>query len=676
MFENPLLFIILIAVIAVVVAFYMYGYKTRYNPKLRWTFGILRFLSIFLLLLLFINPTFTNTSYKISKPTLAIVVDNTQSINYLNKNKEVIEIVELLKNNSDINSRFDVQFYTFGDALNRLDSLTFSEKQTNISKVLVSLNEIHKNEVAPTLLITDGNQTVGSDYEFTANMYKQPIFTLVVGDTIRYSDLRISQLNVNRYAYLKNEFPIEIFIDYTGNATGTTTFILQEGNTIVHQQPVSFSPENNAILLNVTLPANQVGVRKYTAEIKPIETEKNKENNKKQFAVEVIDQATNVLIVSDIVHPDIGGLVKSISSNEQRKVIVKKPTEAITILDDFQLIILYQPNANFKLVMDKIAALKLNTWIITGVHTNWNFLNSYQKSFVKKSFQQEDVQGVLNSNYGAFASEDIGFSNFPPLKSFLGDLQITVSHEVLLQQRIMGLTTENPLLATYEEGTIRSAILDGEGIWKWRASTYLKESSFQSFDNFMGSLMQYLASKKRKNRLEVHSESFYYQSANVAIKAQFFDKNYIFDDRAALNIQIKNTTTEIKKTLPLLLKNNYYEVNLNNLDAGNYSYTISVEGEAISASGSFSIIDFNVENQFINADVAKLERVSAASEGDRFYLNNVNNLISNLTKDSRFASLQKSEQKIVPLLEWKFILFLLIALLAIEWFIRKYNGLI
>jgi len=281
MFENPLLFIILIAVIAVVVAFYMYGYKTRYNPKLRWTFGILRFLSIFLLLLLFINPTFTNTSYKISKPTLAIVVDNTQSINYLNKNKEVIEIVELLKNNSDINSRFDVQFYTFGDALNRLDSLTFSEKQTNISKVLVSLNEIHKNEVAPTLLITDGNQTVGSDYEFTANMYKQPIFTLVVGDTIRYSDLRISQLNVNRYAYLKNEFPIEIFIDYTGNATGTTTFILQEGNTIVHQQPVSFSPENNAILLNVTLPANQVGVRKYTAEIKPIETEKNKENNKK-----------------------------------------------------------------------------------------------------------------------------------------------------------------------------------------------------------------------------------------------------------------------------------------------------------------------------------------------------------------------------------------------------------
>lgn len=676
MVENAQLFMLLAAVIAVALAFYMYGYKSKYNSKLKWIFGILRFFSIFILLLLFINPKFKNNKYKNIKPTLAIAIDNSQSVSYLNKNEEVLEIVELLKNNSDLNSHFDVQLYSFGDALIRLDSLTFSEKQTNISKALVLLNEIHKNEVAPILLLTDGNQTIGSDYEFTANTYKQPIFTLVAGDTIRYTDLRISQLNVNRYTYLKNEFPIEIFIDYTGNTAISSTFILQEGNTIVHQQPVSFSPENNAIILNVTLPANQVGVKQYTAEIKPIATEKNKENNKKQFAVEVIDQVTNVLIVSDIVHPDIGSLDKSISSIEQRKVTVKKPTEAIKILDDFQLIILFQPNANFKIVMDKVADLKLNTWIITGTHTNWNFLNSYQKSYVKNSFQQEDVQGFLNTNYGAFAAKDIGFSTFPPLKSSLGDLQITLAHEILLQQRIMGVTSENPLLATFEVGSTRNAILDGEGIWKWRANAYLKENSFQSFDNFIGNLVQYLASNKRKNRLEVKAESFYYQSADVAISAQFFDKNYIFENRASLNIKIKNTTTEIHNTLPMLLKNNYFEVNLNSLDAGNYVYTVSVEGVPISASGSFSIIDFNVENQFINADMAKLQRVSAATDGEMYFLDNVHTLISDLTKDSRFASIQKSEQKIVPLLEWKFLLFFLVTLLAIEWFIRKYNGLI
>ncbi len=674
--ENTIFYIVLAAVIAVALAFFMYGYKSKHTIRFRWIFGALRFLSIFILLLLLINPKLKNTIYNTAKPTLAIAIDNTQSVNYLEKNIAVNDLLEELRNNTELNSRFNLQFYAFGNNLNRLDSLTFSESQTNIASALNSLQEIHKNEVAPTILITDGNQTIGPDFEFTANTYKQPIFSLVVGDTVRYTDLRISQLNVNRYAYLKNEFPVEVFVDYTGDGSVNTNFVIQSGNTILHQQTISFTPEDNSKVISVTLPANQVGVRQYTAEIKPIENEKNKINNIKKFAVEVIDEATNVLIVSNIVHPDLGALDKSISSNEQRKVSVKKPSESLAILDDFQLVILYQPNPNFKPLMDRITDLGINTFTITGIQTDWNFLNRNQKLFTKNSFQEEDIQGELNSSYGAFAAQDIGFSRFPPLRSSLGDLQISVPHDVLLEQRIMSINTENPLLATFEDGTTRHAILDGEGIWKWRANSYLKENNFQAFDNFTGSLIQYLASNKRKNRLQVNAESFYYQSSDVSITAQFFDNNYVFNNSASLTIQVKNKETEVQNNFPLLLKNNYYEVNLNSLPAGDYTYTVTVQGEAISASGSFSIIDFNVENQFLNADVAKLQRVADATLGKLYFLENTNTLISDLIADTRFASIQKSEQKIVPLLEWKYLLFILVIVLAIEWFIRKYNGLI
>ncbi len=674
--ENTIFYIVLAAVIAVALAFFMYGYKSKHTIRFRWVFGALRFLSIFILLLLLINPKLKNTTYTTVKPTLAIALDNTQSVNYLEKNNEVNDLVEALRNNTELNSSFDLQLYAFGENLNRLDSLTFSERQTNIASALNSLQGIHKNEVAPTILITDGNQTIGPDFEFTANIYKQPIFSVVVGDTVRYTDLRISQLNVNRYAYLKNEFPVEVFVDYTGDASVSTNFVIQAGNSTLHQQTVSFTPEENSRIITVTLPANQVGVRQYTAEIKPIDNEKNKINNTKKFAVEVIDEATNVLIVSEIVHPDIGALDKSISSNEQRKVSVKKPSDALATLDDFQLVILYQPTANFKSVMDRIADLGINTFTITGIQTNWNFLNRNQKLFTKNSFQEEDIIGELNSSYGAFAAQDIGFSRFPPLRSTLGDLQITVPHEVFLEQRIMSILTENPLLATFEDGATRHAILDGEGIWKWRANAYLRENNFQSFDNFTGSLIQYLASNKRKNRLEVNAESFYYQSSDVSISAQFFDNNYIFNNSASLTIQVKNIESEVLTTFPLLLKNNYYEVNLNSLPAGDYTYTVTVQEEALSASGSFSIIDFNVENQFLNADVAKLQRVSNTTNGKLYFLGDGNSIISDLIADTRFVSVQKSEQKIVPLLEWKYLLFILVILLAIEWFIRKYNGLI
>ena len=47
-----------------------------------------------------------------------------------------------------------------------------------------------------------------------------------------------------------------------------------------------------------------------------------------------------------------------------------------------------------------------------------------------------------------------------------------------------------------------------------------------------------------------------------------------------------------------------------------------------------------------------------------------------LLEDDRFVSVQKSEQKVVPLIDWKYLLALIAVLLSLEWFIRKYNGLI
>ena len=86
----------------------------------------------------------------------------------------------------------------------------------------------------------------------------------------------------------------------------------------------------------------------YKATIVPIDNEKNTVNNSKFFAVEVIDQKTNVAIVSDFPHPDLGALKKSIESNEQRSATILKPKDYLSQKNDFQLVILYQPNIKFK----------------------------------------------------------------------------------------------------------------------------------------------------------------------------------------------------------------------------------------------------------------------------------------------------------------------------------------
>ena len=58
-----------------------------------------------------------------------------------------------------------------------------------------------------------------------------------------------------------------------------------------------------------------------------ISKQKNKTNNSKFFAVEILDQRSEIALITDISHPDISVLKRSIEVNEQRKVKVLKVNE-------------------------------------------------------------------------------------------------------------------------------------------------------------------------------------------------------------------------------------------------------------------------------------------------------------------------------------------------------------
>ncbi len=677
MTAETILYIIIAAVISFAVAVFMYGYKAKQSGKQRWLFGILRFLSLFALLVLIINPKFKSETYSVVKPILPVLIDNSISVIELGQDDNLNNTLSFLRSNEDLNDKFDIAYYTFGSALNSNDSLSFSEKNTNIHSALSSLNSVYRNDTAPTVIITDGNQTLGTDYEFGAAGYENPIYPVILGDSTKYTDLKIEQLNTNRYAFLKNKFPVEVILVYNGSSSVNSQFVITQGGSTVYRENVAFSELNNTQILSFTLPASSVGLQRYTAQLMPLQEEKNKTNNVKRFAVEVIDQATNVLVVSKMVHPDLGALRKSITTNEQRTVTIKKPSEAISILNDHQLVILYQPDGTFASLYGEIAKLKKNTFTITGSQTDWDFLNRIQQNFEKEaSFQTEQATGILNMNYGTFAVEDIGFEDFPPLLTSFGTLEVNIPHESLLDQAIDGISSGSSMLATMELNGVRDAIWDGEDIWKWRAQTYVETGSFRAFDDFIGKLVQYLASTQRRSRLEVTGETFYYNNNPIKISAQYFDSNYVFDPRASVSISVTNIETNEQRTFPLLLKNNFYEVDLNSLSAGDYRYTVSVRDEAVARSGNFSILEFNVEQQFLNANVTKLQRLATNTGGRAYFSTENEQFAESLLNDDRFQAVQKSDQKTVPLIDWKYLLGLIALLLSLEWFIRKYNGLI
>ena len=678
MTTQTVLYIIIAIIISILLAVFMYGYKTKFSKSTKWIYGSLRFITIFSVLLLLINPVFRTETFSLIKPKLPILIDNSESISELNQTINVSDFITSLKSNKDLNKKFELSFYTFGNEFKINDSLTFNEKNTNISEALLLTNQLFKDEVAPTILITDGNQTLGNNYEFSSINFKNSIYPLVIGDSTKYLDLKIEQLNTNRYAFLKNNFPVEIILVYQGSKNITSQFEVKKGTTTVYKETIEFTKNDKTKILKFTLPASSVGFQKYTAQINPITEEKNTINNSKQFVVEVIDQSTNVLIVSDIVHPDIGAIKRAIESNEQRKVTIKKPFEALSIVNDHQLIILYQPNRSFTNIYSEINKLNKNTLVFTGQQTDWYFLNNIQNNYIKEvTNQSENVVGILNKNYGAFVINDIDFSDYRPLKTLFGPLEIVVPYDNLLGQSIDGFETETSLLATTELNGSRNAIFDGEGIWKWRAQSFIESKNYNEFDIFFGKVIQYLASNKRRSRLEVSYENFYYNNKSIHISAQYFDKNFVFNSNANLSILITDTDSKQSFEYPLLLNENYYEIDLSNLKAGEYIFKVSVNDEIIlSKNGAFTILDFNVEQQFLNPDVTKLSRVATNTKGKDFFISDSFLLIDTLIKDDRFKQVEISKEKIEPLLEWRYLLGLIILSLSIEWFLRKYNGLI
>ena len=673
---HTILYIIGSGILALFIALFQYVYKAKRNP-LHWSLVGVRFISVFSLLLLIINPKFETKESKIIKPVLAVVVDNSQSIKYLNKDSIALESIQTLLENTEITSKYDVRLYPFGTQINQNSELTFEDVQTNITKSLQDVQSLYDSQLAPIVLISDGNQTIGDAYEFASKQFEQVVFPLILGDSIYHTDLKIQQINVNKYTYLNNKFPIEIIASYTGNTDVQSELRIESGGRIIHKERVQFSATKNSIILTPKITSTKVGVQRYQLSLTPIVNEKNKVNNQKSFAIETIDEFTNIALVTSLSHPDLGALKSAIESNKQRLVKICSPIEYLKTNDIYGLAILYQPNQSFKAVFDLIEKRKLNTFIIGGTKTQWAFLNAVQPEFKQEvTGQTENYQGNINSNFNNFSVEDFTFNTYPPLTAEFGSIVINVPHETLLFKSINGSPIQDPLWFTYENNAQRTAVLLAENLWKWRMHSFREDQNFKTFDSFMSKLIQYLNIKNQNTRLLVNYESIYDGSQPLEISAQFFNKNYEADPNAVVIIRLKNKATEQQLEYPMIAAQNSYTVNINALDPGNYYFEVNANGGTHRSFGSIEILDFNIEQQFINANVQKLEQLAINTSGVTYFDTQTDQLIAKLISDNRFSSIQKFTKKTVSLIDIKFWLLLLILSLAIEWLIRKYNGLI
>ncbi len=667
--------LLLALLIAIAWSFWQYKPTQQKQKKLFWGLFLLRGLAVFGVLLLLINPIITKNQIVLEKAPLFVLLDNSASIKNQNQDKQVQSLKAYFASSKTLSANFDLQILGFDQSIISAGSLTFDGKHTDLGFLGKHIKDLALPRAYPVIVVTDGNQTKGKDYVY--GFYEnQRVFPVVVGDTTQVLDWKLEQINHNKYSLYQNKFPVEVLVSYQGKTNSTAQVLLKKGNQVIQKKALSLSKNQKSGRVEWLVEANALGLQTYEVEVVADLPEKNVLNNRQFFAVEVIDQKKTIGLVSNIVHPDIGALHKAIGANEFRTVKILKPND-VSNLEDFSALILYQPDVSFRSLLTKINEIGLNYWLISGKHTDFELVNAFQPHFSFKSTnQKEDYLASYHANFKYFGTENIGYDQFPPLEHPFGNLTLKTNHEILLYAKIRNVVLEQPLLSLVETPSQKAAYLFGENLWKWRVQSHLSNKNFEVFDTQTDKIIQYISSNDTKKRLTVEAASFYNQNDNIQIKATFFDKNYQVDTNTKMQISLKQIANNIVKKYQMYQGSQGFFINFDDLEAGSYDFVVTEENSKISQKGEFKILPFDAEKQFVQANFQKLEQLALQQQGAVFMPNEVGNLVNKLTNEPIFPIVEKTQTTRTQLIDWYWLLLLIVTSLAAEWFIRKYHGLL
>ncbi|MFO7745381.1 MAG: hypothetical protein R6V36_08360 [Psychroflexus sp.] len=622
--------------------------------------------------LLLINPKIDATTYSLEKPKLVLGFDNSESIEKLGSPSELNQFVNQLRNDNELNESYDVDFISFGSDLNSLtDSLSFSETSTDLSKVIDYINTLDEPKTS-FVLVTDGNQSLGEDYNFKSFNSNVLANILVLGDTASYRDTKIDLVNVNNYAYFKNKFPVEVFVSQNTSESSVQTLKISQDDRVIASKTLEI-PSDGSSRTEFLLKAEPVGVKVLKVELEALSEEKNKINNQKTISVDIIDSRSKILLVSDLIHPDIGFFNRVLESNKELEFEYKTTDDAIE-LSEYDLFIFYQPQASFQNLITEVKEKGINYFIIGGSHTNYNLLNSLNLGFQKELISStEEYSSVLNPDFSLFLVSNINFKNYPPLKDKFGDIKLNKNYSTLLEKELNGIDVESPLWIFKTENSVKQSVLFGENFWRWRAKHFVDNSSFIKFDQNFQKIVQFLSQTKSKNTLRVEVEPVINSGDNKFLKVSYYNVNYESDTRFDFDIRFENEDSGDTKTLRLIKGDNQYTLDLSKLEPGNYSYKIQSSEVELTKEGRFQVLDYSSEMQFKNADIQSLQKL--VSKENLYTFSKRSELISKL-KEEKPKSIQKSIRNSQSLINFEWLIFLLALTLSLEWFFRKYKGLI
>lgn len=691
--EYSLWLLIPLVFIAILGSFFLYFYpKERFfSRNQRIILSSLRFLAIFFSLLLILSPIIRHKTLDIRKPLIVFAQDNSSSIimtkdSNIYRNEYLKSLESLYK---DIGEDFDIKTIVFGNDIseisnNDIKSIKYNDYATDISNVISSVEDKYSNlNLSALVIMSDGIINQGNNPLNQVERLDIPIFTLAMGDTTIRKEIRIGSIRNNRFAYLNNEFPIEITI-LAKRAEGSRSKlkIYKDGRTLFEE---SFYIDNESFYRNfqTVLSADKVGLQRYRINLESVVGGKNIINDSKDVFVEVLDSRQKVLLVGNSPHPDLSALKQSIEGNENYEVISFLFNNIPSSFKEYNIAILHQipgSNPEHLAVINKLREDNIPILFIIGSQTNIPYLNSLEIGVNIRGAKTtlNTTTPIFNPDFTLFSiskeTESL-FSRFPPLQTPFGRYTLSSLSQSLAFQNFGIVETTEPMIVFTRDNLSRYGIILGEGIWRWRLQNYHINQTHHQVDEIIHKSVQYLATKIDKSRFRIVSDRVFAENQPLIFDAELYNESYELVNDPEVNLVITNH--ENKKYTYLFTRSaNAYHLNLGVFPEGEYNYVGSTNygGKTHRVEGVFYVSSQNLEEIDLVANHNLLFNISQRTSAKMIYPNDIDQLRDLIKKREDIKPIVNQVITNKKLVDTIWYLVLIIALFSLEWFLRKFWG--
>ena len=659
----------------IIFSFIVFAYLYKSYKDLYKLYFIIRILTLSIMIFYIFNPVIKYSTDKYTDLKWAFFFDNSSSIKFHNSsslNSINLGISELFDKLDDRN--ISLQSYSFDSGIRPLKGkLNGSGQTTNLGNIaeFIALN---KNELAGTVIISDGIATEGIEPLLLFKNLGLKLHTLGIGSRDSQIDIFINSINAPTVAIKNERINLSAEIQSIGELDDRVSVSLYDDSKLIASKYLKLFGLGSRSVVNFQFQPKSLGRQKYRIQVSSIADEVNIINNRQSFDVLILREKYKVALFTGSPNKNTGIIKKTLKNNSRIEVDhylkissnkfslpIKNFWESAYDLILFENYPIEPLPPNFvRILAKKIISQQTGIMLVGGPNQKNKSLKGLDRILGFQAQEEKDVNKEVN--YWDFTDNFIDSENFPPMN------------------RIFSISsTENEVkdIAVFESGwsllsrnikkRIRSIVFTSPDLNK----LYFYNDELNVFSKTFSESINWLLRSGVSTENYFRMNRDYFQQGEVAYLS---GTKVGAEDSLGFYVDIyRGDEFILSSDFDINIEKKVWEANFRTSIPGNYSYKIySKNNKDLIQRTPFSVLDSQIEISQVYLNDRLLREISFANNGQYFDWNEREKIFDEISQKGKReikANMFIFKDNIV-------LLFLLLAFLIIEWILRRNKGIL